>query len=230
MNKDSLAQSAISAALSGDWQKAILINKNIIKKDPRDTDALNRLSRAHAELGEFKTAKKIAQSVIKIDQFNSIALKALEKWKGLRKKDTYSTTPSNAHVFLEEPGKTKIISLLHTGDSKVLANIDAGDEVKLNHHSHKVSILTQDNKYIGRLSDELSARLRKLISLGNTYQVFIKSADVKEVKIIIRETRRDNKLLDVPSFPSEKIDYVSFTPPELVHKKEEVTIEEAEEE
>lgn len=229
MNKDYLAQNAISAALCGDWEKAVLINKNIVDKDPKDTDALNRLSRAHAELGEFSTAKKIAQTVLKIDPFNSIAIKALEKWKGLKKKDAYSAKPSNAHVFLEEPGKTKIISLLHLGDTKALVKLDSGDEVKLNHHSHKVSVVTQDGKYIGRLSDELSARLRKLISLGNDYQAFIKSADTKEVKVFIRETKRDKKLLDVPSFPTERIEYVSFTPPELVHKKEAVA-EEVEEE
>jgi hypothetical protein len=28
------------------------------------------------------------------------------------------------------------------------------------------------------------------------------------------------KLADIPSFSSEKIEYISFTPPELVHNKE----------
>ena len=230
MNKDLLTQDAISAALSGDWEKAVTINKNIIKKDPNDTDALNSLSRAQAELGEFPAAKKIAHSVLKIDPFNSIASKALERWKGLKKKDAYSSRPSNAHVFLEEPGKTKIVSLMHLGGTKVVAKLDCGDEVKLNHHSHRVSINTVDGKYVGRLSDELSARLRRLISLGNEYKAFVKSADKKDVKVFIREVKRDKKLYDIPSFPTEKIEYVSFTPPELVHKKDEITIENVEEE
>ena len=80
-----LSQDAISLALSGDWEKAIETNKKILEKDPRDIDALNRMSRAYAELGKFSTAKKFAQSVLKIDPFNSIATKSLNKWKGLRK-------------------------------------------------------------------------------------------------------------------------------------------------
>jgi len=230
MDKNLLAQEAISAALSGNWNDAVKLNKNILHDDPNDIDALNRISRAHAELGDFMTAKKYAQSVLKIDPFNSIAAKAINKWKGLKKGDLVYSPPSNAQAFLEEPGKTKIVSLLHLGDTTVISKIDSGDEVKLNHHSHRVSLTTIDGKYLGILPDDLSAKIRKLISLGNEYKVFVKCADSKEVKIFIRETKRDKKLADIPSFTSEKIDYVSFTPPELVHKKDEPIFDEPEEE
>jgi len=73
---------------------------------------------------------------------------------------------------------------------------------------------------VGRLPDDISARLRKLISLGNTYKVLIKSVNQEEVKVFIREEARAQKLADTPSFAPEKLDYVAFTPPELVHKKD----------
>ena len=111
-----------------------------------------------------------------------------------------------------------------------MAKLDAGDEVKLNSHAHKVSVNTFDGKYIGKLPDDISARLRKLISLGNEYQVFIKSIDKNCIKIFIRETKRVSSLSDTPSFSSERIDYVSFTPPELVHRKEEFEIDPEQEE
>lgn len=217
---DDLAQKAILSALSCEWQKAIDINEEIIKKYPHDTDALNRLARAHAELGKYKKAKETAQKVLKIDPFNTIALKALSKWKNIHKSKIRPSTPTNAHIFLEEPGKTKMVSLLHLGCITVLANLDAGDEVILNTHSHRVSVMTNDGKYIGRLPDNLSANLRKLIKMGNIYKTFIKSTTCTEVKVFIREMKRSEKLSDIPSFSSEKIDYISFTPPELIHKKD----------
>lgn len=221
MNTD-LAQEAISEALKGNWKKAIELNLQILKNEPENIDALNRLARAYAETGNLAKARATAQKVIKIDPYNAIAQKALQKWKGLKKGDTYASSPSSAQIFLEEPGKTKIISLLYLGSQSVLSKLDAGDEVRLNTHSHRVSVMTLDGKYIGRLPDNLSARIRRFIQLGNSYKAFIKSADKESVKVFVRETKRTAALSDIPSFPTEKIDYISFTSPELVHKKEEL--------
>ena len=126
-------------------------------------------------------------------------------------------------------GKTKIVSLIHLGDARHIAKLDSGDTVKLNPLSHRVSILSQDGKYIGRLADDLSARLKQLMSFGNEYQAYIKSSNAQEVKIFIRESKRSKKLTDIPSFSTEKIDYISFTPPELVRKKDSIPEDESEE-
>jgi tetratricopeptide (TPR) repeat protein len=229
MNAD-LAQKAVTAALTGKWDEAISINNKLLRQDSKDIDALNRLARAYAEKGNIKRAKSTAQKVLKIDPFNPIAGKAVARWKGLRSSLTGPTSTTTAEAFLEEPGKTKIISLLHLGDATVLAKLDSGDEVLLTPHSHRVSVVTSDTKYIGRLPDDLSARLRKLISMGNEYKVLVKSTSPEDVRIFIREVKRSEKLGDFPSFPAEKIDYISFTPPELVHKKSEKPILEIEEE
>lgn len=221
MDKD-LAQEAIDLALSGKWDKAIRVNEVILKDNQEDIDALNRLSRAYSEIGKIGKARKTAKKVLEIDPFNTIASKALQKWKGLKKGELYKSGPSSAQSFLEEPGKTKILNLLHPGSPKLIAKLDAGDEVKLNTHSHKVSVCTKDGKYIGRLPDDLSARLRKLIKYGNEYKAYVKSVNKDEVKIFIRETKRVPKLADIPSFSTDKIDYISFTPPELVHKRDEI--------
>lgn len=217
-----LAQQAIYNALSCEWVKAVNVNEEILKENPSDVDALNRLARAQAELGKFKKARETAKKVVKLDPFNTIALKSISKWKNMQKGENYPSSPTKAQIFLEEPGKTKIISLLHLGSVKILASLDAGDEVFLNTHSHRVSVTLPDGKYIGRLPDNLSAHLRKLIKMGNDYQIFIKSVTFSEVKVFIRETNRSPKLTDIPSFSSEKIDYISFTSPELVHKKEDM--------
>ncbi|KKU12127.1 MAG: hypothetical protein UX19_C0006G0003 [Candidatus Woesebacteria bacterium GW2011_GWA1_45_8] len=215
-----LAQRAISAALSGNWKDALKFNLQIVSDNPKDIDALNRLARCYAELGQVKRAVLTCEKALKIDPFNSIAVKSHKKWKTLKSGEkTNGQVVSSPELFLEEPGKTKLVYLLHVGDHKTLATLDCGDEVRLNPKSHRIPVLTQEGRYIGRLPDDLSARLRKLIEAGGIYKILIKSVDPKEVGVFIREVKKAESLKDLASFPAEKIDYASFTPPELVHKK-----------
>lgn len=221
---DDLAQESVLCALSGNWPKAVELNQKILRSEPQNTDALNRLARAYSEIGKTQLAKKTSQEVLKTDPFNSIALKSMEKWKVLKKGKSFASHTVNSETFLEDPGRTKVVSLLHLGDPKILVKLDSADEVKLDHHSHRVSVVSQDGKYVGRLPDDLSARIKKLITQGYVYQTYIMSVDKAGVKVFIREVERAAKLSDVPSFQAEKIDYVSFTPPELVHGKEEIEL------
>lgn len=214
-----LAQKAIAEALAGNWAEAIKLNLQIIKAAADDVDALNRLAKAYSETGKMDLARKTANKVIEIDPINSIAKKCLEKWKVAKdiKNHSHSTTITT-DAFLEESGKTKIVHLVNTGDDQVFATLNPGEEVKMSCYSHKVSVATDNGKYIGRLPDDIAARIRNLIKYGNKYQVLIKSVQPKEVSVFIKEIERGAEAPDTPSFPTEKIEYVSFTPPELVHK------------
>jgi tetratricopeptide (TPR) repeat protein len=214
---NTLAQNAISFALAGDWEEAASTNLQIISQNSQDTDALNRLARAYAELGKIEKAREALKKVLSIDPVNPIAKRCLDKLKGVKKSDIKTGRTTSAESFLEEPGKTKILALLCPGDSSVIASLDSGDIVKLLAGSHRVSVTTLDGKYIGRLPDDLGVRLANLIKAGNKYEALIKSTGPKEITVFIRETEKGDAN-DAPSFPSEKIDYVSFTPPELVHK------------
>ncbi len=216
---DDLAQDAIAHALSGNWEKALLTNQKILEHSPQDVDALNRVARAYAELGNIQKARETMEKAFKLDPFNTIAQKALERWKDMKNGDGTSSGPISSQAFLEEPGKTKIIALMHLGGHETIAEVDSGDEVLFNCHSHRVSVTCINGKYIGRLPDDLSARVKKLTGLGYEYRSFIKSVDKNEVKIFIKETKRPTKLSDIPSFPTEKINYISFTPPELLQEE-----------
>ncbi|MCX7928302.1 MAG: tetratricopeptide repeat protein [Patescibacteria group bacterium] len=222
MNEE-LVQAAISAALSGEWEEAILLNKKILDQNPKDVDALTRLARAYAEINKIKKAKATLQEVLRIDPYNSIAIKTLTKWKNFRcpKNGSFSKV-SNPQVFLEEPGKTKVVFLKHLSNPEVIAELDAGDPVKLVISAHKISIISQQNKYIGKLPDDISARIKKLFSLGYSYSGVIISSDKNGVSVLIREITRPKKYSDIPSFPTEKINYIAFTPPELVHEEDEI--------
>lgn len=211
----SLAQKAVSLALARSWLEALEVNLEILKDAPDDVDALNRLARCYAETGELEKAVETSQKVLRIDSTNSIAQRCLLKWRSTHPGENHQTSSISPESFLEESGRTKMAVLLNPGDQSVLMNLDSGDEVMLTAHAHKVSVVDSEGKYIGCLSDDLAARIRNLIKLGNKYQVLVTSVDSKEVSVLIRES--ENKT-GTASFTPEKIDYVSFTPPELVHK------------
>ncbi len=46
----SLAQKAIDLALQGKWIEAIDVNEEILKENPRDVDAFNRIAKARSDL------------------------------------------------------------------------------------------------------------------------------------------------------------------------------------
>lgn len=206
----SLAQKAISLALHGRWPEAIKVNLEILSLNSKDTDSLNRLAKAYAESGKIEDAKKASKQVIEIDPVNVIATRSLEKWQTMKDGEVRSKSFTSSESFLEDPGKTKILTLVNPGETQIITSLDSGDRVKLLPHPHSIAVVTVDNKYIGKLPDDLAARLRSLIKTGSKYEVIIKSVNTKEVTVFIRS--------DTFSFPTEKLDYVSFTPPELVHK------------
>ena len=141
-----LAQKAISSALSGFWKEAREINKKILRETPKDIDALNRLARAYAELGEITKARSTAEKVLKIDPFNTIAEKSLRKWKGFKKGETQKGSILPAQLFLEEAGRTKIVSLLNIADEKVLAKKWNEEAVKVGHEA-SVSKIGEDQLF-----------------------------------------------------------------------------------
>ena len=205
-----LAQKAIKAALSGDWQKAIDFNKDIIQFDSNDIDALNRLARAYAAKGEIDKAKETSNKVLSLDPLNKIAKKSLQKWENIEIDDEISSKPANAVDFLEVPGKTKLIPLINLGDSTIITQLGPADVIFLKAHNHRVCVYTKNDKYIGRLPDDVAARLKKLIEHGNEYDAYIKSCDDTNVLIFVKEKKRNPKLQHIPSFSSQKIDYISF--------------------
>lgn len=206
---DELAQVAINCALQCDWKEAIKTNLLILKETKDDIDALNRLSRAYFESGDNAKAKRASLEVLKISPSNNIAIKSLEKYKHSPSKQASEVQKmSNEHnrdasVFIEEPGKTKLTTLINLGSEKVYSFLSAGDEVLITPHTHKVSVTTVDGAYIGRLTDDLSARIRRFVKGGNKYQVLIKSASKNCVKVFIKETQKGKDLINTQSFPRE---------------------------
>ncbi|MFH2019359.1 MAG: tetratricopeptide repeat protein, partial [bacterium] len=68
---------AISSSLNSDWEIAIELNSLILKDEPNNIAALNRLARAYTELNQKESAKTVYNKVLTLDKYNQIALKNL---------------------------------------------------------------------------------------------------------------------------------------------------------
>lgn len=210
-----LEQQAIKAAMRGVWDQAIELNQKILKLEPKNTAALNRLARAFWEKGNLALAKKTYRQVLLIDRYNIIASKNLKRLadqeKILPKKGERKKTVEGV-VFLEEPGKTKVVKLIRLASPKVLSELDSGDEVLLVPKKHTISITGTDGIHLGAIPDDLSHRLLRFIKGGNQYQVFVKAVDRQNLEIFIREIKRAPKFHNLSSF-TQRRSGAGFTSP-----------------
>lgn len=206
----SLKNQAIQTALVGDWTTAITLNQQILEEDPNDIDTLNRLAFAFLSAGNPKDAKELYEKVLSLDMKNPIALRNLKRLGDpISKKPTFLIN----NLFIEEPGKTKVMDLINIADKKVIAYLRSGEKLVLTIKRSKIFVLDQENQFIGMLPDDTGQRLIKFIEAGNEYEGYVRTVDSNKVSIFIREIKRVKKFKHQPSFisVSEKAK-LSFSP------------------
>lgn len=199
-----LTQLAIDAALDSKWEEALKINKKIIKLDPKNVDALNRLAKAYMELGKCNLAKKYYSEVLKFDPYNPIAQKNLKIIKSFKPNGegfiAYDRNRLSPSLFLQEPGKTKLVNLLKVAEPQKLSHAFCGMEVTMAFKNRKVTIVDPNGNYLGILPDDISHHLIRLAKGGNKYELFVKSVRVNSLAVIIKETFRSKRFKNQPSF------------------------------
>lgn len=215
-----LVQAAIAAALTSRWQEAVKINGKILTNDRGNVEALNRLARAYSCLGQTRKAQNLYKKVLDLDPFNIIALKNVEK---LAKSNNHGNGHTNGsprfagktsqsdlngeiiylpQLFLDEPGKTKLVNLLNLAPPTILATLSCGEQLQLNPKNHALTVSSRDGTYVGAFPDDLAHRLLAFISGGNEYEAYVRSSTTKSLIIFVRETKRSNKFGNQPSFAS----------------------------
>lgn len=207
-NSSALSQQAISAALSSNWEKALELNQQIVDTDPKNVEALNRLGRASFELGKLTQAKKYFDCALQNDPYNQIAAKFLKRIKTFSKKspkgetsaETSTYLPVDGDMFIEEAGKTKMVSLLKVAEPQKLSTLSAGVQVKFVIKNHSIAVTDQGDDYLGVLPDDISHHLIRLIHGGNKYQAVIKNIKTNSLSLIIREVYRCPRFRNQPSF------------------------------
>jgi len=223
-----LENQAIEAAFNNNWEKAINLNKEILKIDKNNLEALMRLGFAYFQKQEFKKAKITYQKGLKIQSNNPVILNYLKKIEIFKNKKKANKKINhclaNPELFLEIPGKTKSVPLVNLGQKEILAKLNIGEELILTIKRRRVVVKTRDNEFVGNLPDDIGKRMIILIKGGNQYSVFIKEISLSNVIIFIKEEKKSKKLQRFISFPS------SVTKNLLEIKNEEKNEEEGEEE
>lgn len=197
---------AIQTALTGDWERAVSLNLELLKENPGDIDTLNRLAFAFSVLGKIKNARDTYQKVLSIDNQNPIAKKGLKRLIGSEKNNLNKLKgpflgPADT-MFIEESGKTKIVELVNIAPSKTITSLITGESLTLRVKRFKIFVLDQRNQYVGGLPDDIGRRLIKFIKGGNNYEAYTKSVEEHKVIIFIKETKRSSRFKNQPSFLS----------------------------
>jgi hypothetical protein len=117
-------------------------------------------------------------------------------------KSSMTSTTLVSNLFIEEPGKTKVIELVNVADKKVIAPLRSGETLLLGVKRMKIFLNDQDKQYIGMLPDDVGTRLIRFIEGGNTYDSYVKSVENNKVTVFIREVKRVTKFKNQPSFLS----------------------------
>lgn len=225
MSTSTLTDQAIIAALNGNWKNAIIFNEDVLKKNPEDTEALNRIAYAYLRSGKLKKAKTFYKKVIDIDKYNQIAKKNLVKLNNFKKsrmmEDQSASVKLNPDFFLEEPGKTKSVTLVNTAPFSLLSTLSIGIQVFLNPKKHTVEVRDTNNVYLGALPDDISFRLIRCLKAGCAYNVFIKNISKNNINIFIKEIQRGTRFKNQPTFIPQLSDYQASIHKELLSENEE---------
>lgn len=198
-----LKTQAIQTALTGDWDAAVNFNQQILDENPDDIDALNRLAFAYSSLGNIKEARNFYQKVLTLDAQNPIAVRNLRRLSGSQG----DKLPANGsikvnNIFIEEPGKTKVLDLINVADQKILSQLRYGEYLELSIKRMKIFALDSEKQYVGMLPDDIGKRLIKFIDGGNQYESFVKTVNNRKVTVFVKETKRAVKFKYQSSFTS----------------------------
>lgn len=201
-----LAQQAIAVAIQGRWQDAIELNERIVELTPNNAEAYNRLGKAYTETGQITQAREAYESSLRADPANLIAQRNLERLSRISDTEAAELARKSGRTlqpgfFMEETGKTAVVILQHPAGPALLATLTAGDQVMLERQDNAVTVTTMDGSYVGRIEDQLAARLTRLMLTGNEYQAGIVGVDGNTVRVIIRETFQAPDNVGRISFP-----------------------------
>ncbi len=209
-SSSNLHRLAIDAALRCDFEKALQLNKQILKLEPENVDCLNRLAKAFFELGKYLQAKKTYEEVLRLDPYNTIAQKNLKKVSSFKKNGRVLAVNGigyhvmiNPELFLEEPGTTRLVNLTRCAEPQKLITLSPGQVVNLVTKNKGIYITDSNNQYLGVLPDDTGFHLKKLISGGNKYMCIIKAIRPNGLTIIIREIFRSKRFKNQASFLNE---------------------------
>jgi tetratricopeptide (TPR) repeat protein len=206
-----ITDEAREAALEGRWEEAIEINRELIQRDPKDTEAHNRLGRALLEFRDYAGAYDAYSNALKSDPANLIARRNLRRLELLRQEDSdgEGTVREDAVafprslVFIEEVGKTWVTELTNPAPTSLLAGIYAGQQLELSVEDGRLVVKLADGTRVGEIERKTAERVIELMAGGNIYEVYALGLTAASLRVILREVYRDPSQAGRVSFPRQ---------------------------
>jgi len=197
-------EQAINLARQSKWEEAVEVNERLIAAFPNDADALNRLGKALTELGRYPEAVNAYGRALAADPTNTIAQKNVARLQTLTDEGAIPQVQQryDPALFIEEPGKTAVTTLVNVASSEVLAPMAAGDQLSLRINGSVIEVRDLRNQVIGQLEPKITLRLLPLMTSGNEYAAAVTAIDDHQVRAIIRETYQHPDNAAKVSFPT----------------------------
>ncbi len=199
-----LSDQAVAAALDADWPRARELNTKILEAAPDDVEARNRLGRALIEQGQLDEARAAFAEVLKVEPYNSIAIRGSQRIAQLsehKAKSVTTNTKTQPRLFIEDMGKTGILRLINPAPAYILARYSAGAECQLREQEGLLAVHARDGELLGFLEPKVGRRLIDLIRTGNQYVAAIVSNDQANARVAIREVLQSAENASRISFP-----------------------------
>jgi hypothetical protein len=202
---------ARQAALEGRWEEAVEINRELIQRDPKDTEAHNRLGRALLEFRDYSGAYESFSNALKSDPASLIARRNLRRLELLRQeqpdgdgtlRDDRAAFPRSL-VFIEEVGKTWVTELTNPAPTSLLAGIYAGQQLELSVEDGRLVVKLADGTRVGEVERKTGDRVIELMAGGNVYEVYALGLTAASLRAILREVHRDPSQAGRVSFPRQ---------------------------
>jgi hypothetical protein len=199
---------AIDMAMQARWSEAVELNMALTRDFPKDVDAFNRLGRAYMELGKYGLAREAYSQAQALDPYNAIAARNLRRLNDLSESDNeeVETDRVEPHQFIEELGKSGVVTLYDLSPKEDRARMVAGDRVTLRAESGNLNVYNSRGVFMGKVDIKFAPRLVRLMAGGNQYAATVDKSTMDMMTIIIRETYQHPSQAGKLSFPPKGMD------------------------
>src|SRR4030042_2827156 len=201
--KQQRSKEAIELAMQARWQEAVDVNKEIIASFPEDVDSYNRLGRAYRERGEYAQAKEAYRQSVRLDRYNAIANRNLRRLNDLKEseKTEVETDKVEPQHFIEEIGKTGVVTLTDLAPKEKRARTVAGDKAVLKVEGSYLAVESSRGEYLGKVEPKHAPRLVRLMLGGNNYSAVVVRSTADGMTVMVRETFQHPSQAGKLSFP-----------------------------
>lgn len=199
-----LAEQAVKLAVSSRWDEAVTTNRDYLRIFGDDSDALNRLGKALAEVGQITEARKSYGRSIELDPANTIARKNLDRLAAM-KDAVLAAQPASqldTRLFVEESGKATLATLQAVSSERT-AVLDPGDLVDVQAQGNAVNVVTNAGEYIGMIEPRIGLRLARMMAAGNQYSAALVTT-TGNVRVMLRESFQHPSQIGRVSFPQSR--------------------------